>query len=80
MITEIELKEIGQYLYSSGWQTRFAEQLGITPQHFRRYISGKTIIPKSRENQIRMMVFLKKKGLWGEYASDNIYNFMRNLK
>tara|TARA_R110002020_G_scaffold353089_5_gene566095 strand:+ start:2760 stop:3002 length:243 start_codon:yes stop_codon:yes gene_type:complete len=80
MITDKELKEIGSYLYSSGWQTRFAEQLGITPQHFRRYISGKTIIPKSRENQIRMMVFLKKKGLWGEYASDNIYNFMRNLK
>ena len=55
-----ELKSIGVYLFKNGWQTRFAEHLGITPQHFRRYVSGKTTISQSREIQILMMLYLKK--------------------
>tara|TARA_Y100001963_G_C6421549_1_gene282901 strand:- start:207 stop:452 length:246 start_codon:yes stop_codon:yes gene_type:complete len=75
-----EVKRIGTTLFKSGWQTRFAEFLGITPQHFRRYLSGKTIIPESKVRQIRMMDFLKKKGLWEEYVSKNIINNLRDLR
>lgn len=80
MITKEELQEIGLRLFKIGWQTRFAEHLGITPQHFRRYLSGRTVMPKSRENQIRLMVFLKKKGLWEDYVSETIYNTVREFR
>ena len=62
-----ELKSIGVYLFKNGWQTRFAEHLGITPQHFRRYVSGKTTISQSREIQILMMLYLKKNGLFESF-------------
>jgi len=64
-----ELKEIGIKLFGSGWQTHFAHSLGITPQHFRRYISGKTKIPESKEYQIRMMFLLYKKNLWLDFQA-----------
>ena len=80
MITKEELEVFGLLLFKTGWQTRFAEHLGITPQHFRRYISGKTIMPKSVENHIRLMVFLKEKGLWEGYVAQNIYTLMRNFR
>ena len=37
-------------------------------------------MPKSVENQIRLMVFLKEKGLWEGYVAQNIYTFMRNFR
>jgi hypothetical protein len=80
MMSVEELKEIGHYLFKQGWQTRFAEYLGITPQHFRRYVSGKTKISKSRENQIRMMVYLKKNGLFEDYQVNLIQNTLTRKK
>jgi len=80
MISVEELKETGFYLFKQGWQTRFAEHLGITPQHFRRYVSGKTKIPKSRENQIRMMVYLKKNGLLEDYQIDLLTKTLHRSK
>tara|TARA_R100000655_G_scaffold98671_1_gene142110 strand:- start:254 stop:481 length:228 start_codon:yes stop_codon:yes gene_type:complete len=65
-----ELKEIGIKLFGSGWQTHFAHSLGITPQHFRRYVSGKTKIPESKEYQIRMMFLLYKKNLWFDFQAE----------
>tara|TARA_Y100000114_G_scaffold150790_1_gene166685 strand:+ start:1004 stop:1231 length:228 start_codon:yes stop_codon:yes gene_type:complete len=65
-----ELKEIGIKLFGSGWQTHFAHSLGITPQHFRRYVSGKTKIPESKEYQIRMMFLLYKKNLWLDFQAE----------
>ena len=65
-----ELKSIGIFLFKYGWQTSLARHLGITPQHFRRYVSGKTKISESREKQIRMMVYLKKNGLFESFEID----------
>tara|TARA_R100001460_G_scaffold2629_2_gene8404 strand:+ start:5499 stop:5729 length:231 start_codon:yes stop_codon:yes gene_type:complete len=64
-----ELKEIGIKLFGSGWQTHFAHSLGITPQHFRRYVSSKTKIPESKLYQIQMMYFLYKHNLWLDFQA-----------
>ena len=75
-----ELKSIVVYLFKNGWQTRFAEHLGITPQHFRRYVSGKTTISQSREIQILMMLYLKKNGLFESFQIDLVTNKINRNK
>ena len=75
-----ELKSIGVFLFKYGWQTRFAEHLGITPQHFRRYVSGKTTISQSREIQILMMLYLKKNGLFESFQIDLLTNKINRNK
>ena len=68
-----ELQMIGKKLFPSGWQTHFAHSLGITPQHFRRYVSGKTKIPESKKYQIQMMYFLYKKNFWLDFQTEILY-------
>tara|TARA_R100001510_G_C7656992_1_gene217927 strand:+ start:21342 stop:21572 length:231 start_codon:yes stop_codon:yes gene_type:complete len=64
-----ELKSIGVKLYAYGWQTHLAKALGITPQHFRRYVSGKSVIPESKQQHIYMMYFLYKNNLWYDFQA-----------
>lgn len=63
-MTKEELENIGKKLFDYGWQTHLAKALGITPQHFRRYVSGKTTLPESKQNHIYLMYFLYKNNLW----------------
>ena len=72
-MTPKELENIGKKLFGTGWQTRFAHSLGITPQHFRRYVSGKTAIPESKQYQIKMMWLLYKKNLWIDFQADVLW-------
>ena len=68
-----ELEYIGKKVFGFGWQTKLARCIGISPQHFRRYISGKTILPISKQNHIFMIYFLHKNNLWLEYQTEVIY-------
>ena len=72
-MTPEELEKIGRKLFGVGWQTRFAYSLGITPQHFRRYVSGKAAIPESKQYQIKMMWLLYKENLWLDFQADVLW-------
>jgi|TARA_R110000822_G_scaffold22789_12_gene71036 hypothetical protein len=62
-----DLRNIGTEIFGTRWQTRLAKELAISPQHLRKYVSGRISIPDSRDRHIRLLYFVFKKGLLDDF-------------
>jgi hypothetical protein len=62
-----ELRYIGQTIFGNRWQTHLANELHISPQHMRKYVSAKETIPNSRAHHLRLLYFVFTKGLLNDF-------------
>ena len=75
-----QLTEIGRQLFGKRWQTKLANELGLSPQHLRKYVSGKSRISESRANHIKLLLYLDQRGLLADYRSETIFEAAKGLK
>lgn len=54
-MTPDQLREIGEALYGTGWQSDLAADLGVAERTVRRWLSGAQIIPDGVAAEVRAL-------------------------
>ncbi|MBF6850109.1 helix-turn-helix domain-containing protein [Acinetobacter baumannii] len=66
-MTPEELRQAGEILYGTHWQSELARAIGVDPRRVRQWINGERPIPTSLRSEI--ILLLKEKSIkYVEYA------------